>query len=96
MGWCLGPDKGLVKPDVTFFMDINPSDAKNRGNYGEERYEVENFQQQVIKQFKKLAEPNWNIIDAGQPLNSVTQQVQSIAVNAIDENKSSINEFETI
>ncbi|PVU99947.1 hypothetical protein BB559_000266 [Furculomyces boomerangus] len=34
VGWCLGPDVGLLKPDIVFYMDINPEEASGRKDYG--------------------------------------------------------------
>lgn len=39
----MAPDRGLVKPDLTFFIDANADTIKSRANYGEERYEKVEF-----------------------------------------------------
>ena len=33
------PDKGLIKPDLVIYLDINPDNVKSRCGFGEERYE---------------------------------------------------------
>ena len=38
--WCKTPDGGLLAPDVVLFMDLTVDQAMERGNFGDERYEV--------------------------------------------------------
>lgn len=45
LNWCLQPDKGLLKPDLTLFL-TNESFGDNQG-FGEERYENMSFQNKV-------------------------------------------------
>lgn len=56
--WCLSPDKGLPKPDLTLFFNLE--DNSSRGGFGDERYEVAEFQKAVKKQFELFFnEENW-------------------------------------
>lgn len=52
--WCKNPDKGIIKPDLTLFLNISPSDSSKRKDFGKERYEKINFQEKVSTFFKKL------------------------------------------
>jgi dTMP kinase len=73
--WCRAPDIGLPTPDLTLFLDISPEKAKERGGYGEERYETEGMQRRVRAAFDRISqemnrssEPahgGWITIDAG-------------------------------
>ncbi|KAJ3322489.1 hypothetical protein HDV06_003033 [Boothiomyces sp. JEL0866] len=47
--WCCNSDKGLLKPDLVLFFDLDPQLAIERGDYGNERYESLNFQQKVYR-----------------------------------------------
>ena len=49
LDWCLQPDKGLLKPDLTIFL-TNDSFGDNHG-FGEERYENMSFQSKVKDMF---------------------------------------------
>ncbi|KAJ8516882.1 hypothetical protein ONZ45_g5869 [Pleurotus djamor] len=52
--WCRSPDIALPAPDITLFLDITPEKAKERGGYGEERYEKEEMQKKVRKVFARI------------------------------------------
>ncbi|ODV93216.1 hypothetical protein PACTADRAFT_5000 [Pachysolen tannophilus NRRL Y-2460] len=62
--WCLNADLGLPKPDKTIFLNLeNDQDLINRKGYGEERYEVKNFQDKVKLKFTRFFnDKNWEII----------------------------------
>jgi dTMP kinase len=47
--WCKNPDKGLIQPDLVFFIDVNPEETKLRSGYGDERYEKYEFQKKVYE-----------------------------------------------
>jgi dTMP kinase len=53
--WCAAPDAGLPAPDVVVFLDAGGGGGlASRGGYGEERYEVPEFQAEVARQFEAL------------------------------------------
>jgi len=52
--WCRSPEIGLPAPDLVVFLDVFPAQARERGGYGDERYENEKMQTQVRKLFEKL------------------------------------------
>ncbi|SCV02101.1 LANO_0F15236g1_1 [Lachancea nothofagi CBS 11611] len=52
LNWCLQPDKGLLKPDLTLFL--TNSDSELRQGFGEERYECTDFQDKVRGQFAAI------------------------------------------
>ena len=50
--WCLQPDKGLLKPDLTLFLTNEDRESiANRAGFGEERYEDSDFQLKVKQKF---------------------------------------------
>lgn len=75
--WCRSPDISLPAPDLTLFLDISPEKARERGGYGEERYEKEALQREVRKIFHSLggqvkdSGAKWVEIDAGQDRDAV-------------------------
>lgn len=56
MAWCKAPDAGLPVPDLLIHMELAAEEAETRGSFGEERYEVKDFQHQVKLQV------TWNIL----------------------------------
>lgn len=65
--WCLNPDIGLPAPDVAFFLEVTPNVARQRGGYGQERYENEEMQTAVRRAFQQIGndvQERWVVIDA--------------------------------
>jgi len=52
--WCRNPEIGLPAPDLTMFLDIAPEKARERGGYGDERYEKEEVQRRVRGVFERI------------------------------------------
>lgn len=80
--WCLYPDIGLPAPDLILFFDVSPEVAKQRGGYGEERYEKEEMQKKVRTAFKRIAttaqgkdDGKWVEVDAGRDIYQVGEDV---------------------
>lgn len=72
--WCMAPDAGLVAPDAVFFLELNADTARERGGFGEERYEVPAFQQAVMAEFhhmKDMFPSIWYTIDVSGSIDEV-------------------------
>lgn len=69
--WCMASDKGLVAPDVVYFLELTPEEAARRGGFGGERYEIPAFQKAVLEQFDTLKGPHWETIDASGTVDQV-------------------------
>ena len=41
--WCLGADRGLLKPDLVFYIDVSPEAIAKRSGFGDERFEKVEF-----------------------------------------------------
>lgn len=68
--WCMGPEKGLLRPDAVFYLKAPIEHLIERGNFGEERYEKEEFQTKVASVFDRICEEQaefWYTIDATEP-----------------------------
>ena len=52
--WCLGADRGLLRPDLVFFIDISPEAISQRSGFGDERFERVDFQAKVDQTFSKF------------------------------------------
>lgn len=56
--WLYSPDKGLPKPDVTFFLTLDLEQLSSRKGWGDERYEKQEFQKTVKQCFLKILQPD--------------------------------------
>lgn len=87
LGWCWTPDVCLPEPDMLFFLDLQPEEAKKRSAYGEERYETLEFQMQVRSKFLELISRdhgNWQIINANQTIDAISEVVNKAVNNQIE------------
>lgn len=75
--WCKMCDKGLPRPDLVVFLDVDEATAVQRGGYGDERYETREMQQKVRSQFEKLREPQWAWISANGSIESVEESIMA-------------------
>lgn len=78
--WCMAPDAGLVAPDAVFFLELHADAARERGGFGEERYEVPVFQQAVMKEFhhmKDMFPSTWHTIDASGSIDEVHETLKT-------------------
>ncbi|KAK9823807.1 hypothetical protein WJX72_005643 [[Myrmecia] bisecta] len=83
LDWCKAPEFGLPAPDLVFFLQLSVEAAAARGGYGEERYEKEAFQEEVLRQFLSLRDPTWQVIDASASIEDIESKVQTHATEAI-------------
>ena len=83
------PEIGLPAPDVILFLDMTIEQAKERGQFGEERYEKEEFQRTVRQRFQQLMEAEgsnvpWVVVDAARTIEQVEKDVQAQANIVLD------------
>jgi len=75
--WCRAPDIGLPAPDLTVFLDVEPETARERGGFGEERYEKEEMQRRVRGLFERIGKESgrWVVVDAGKQREAVRDDI---------------------
>lgn len=79
--WCQYPDKGLIEPDIVFYLNLSIDEAEKRGGYGQERYEKREFQEKVKMIYENnLKTINWIVVDAN---NSQDQVFESIGLHVM-------------
>ncbi|QLG74643.1 hypothetical protein HG535_0G05260 [Zygotorulaspora mrakii] len=95
--WCLQPDKGLLKPDLTIFLtNEDHRDLEVRDGFGSERYEKSDFQMKVKEKFFETFEylnsythdikDDLKVIDVtNKSIEEVSQRIWDVAKNIIDE-----------
>ncbi|KAK4090580.1 hypothetical protein Purlil1_5252 [Purpureocillium lilacinum] len=55
LSWAAAPEKGLPRPDLVLFLDLDERAARARGGFGDERYEREAMQARVRDIFRGMA-----------------------------------------
>lgn len=83
LAWCRTPDVGLPAPDCVVYLTLNPDVAARRGDFGGERYEDTDFQFKVEKNFQKLRESSWRIMDASRSIEEIEADLLSISIDVI-------------
>ena len=67
------------------FLDVSPDEAAKRGNYGDERYEKQDFQAKVRENYKKFNDENWvNINTDGQTPDEIFDRVKETCLQVIN------------
>ncbi|XP_056131941.1 thymidylate kinase [Lampris incognitus] len=87
LNWCMNPDVGLPKPDLVMFLQLSPTEAALRGQFGTERYENRGFQRTVHHKFEQLMKDssvNWKVIDASQNIEDVHINIKNQSITAIN------------
>jgi len=86
--WCRQPDIGLIKPDKVIYMNVSSENAAGRAQFGDERYEKQDFQNKVKDVFSKLEDPDyWQIVNGDFSKEEVHQQIYDIVMPVIESAK---------
>ena len=85
MDWCVNCDRGLIAPDAIIYLDLSIEDAMKRGDFGLERYEKKDFQEQVRAKFTALQGVEaghcmqWFTVDARKSKEELQAEIRGIA-----------------
>ena len=94
--WCLNPDIGMPKPDITIFLKFNDIvQTTARAGFGDERYEVTEFQTEVRDQFTKFESfPEWhNVYVDNKSIDEVHDEIWDLVKPVIDGINEEIQKF---
>lgn len=87
LGWARAPEAGLPRPDAVLFLDLSEDKARERGGFGEERYETVEMQRRVRALFWGLKRGEVDgvpfeeerddllVVDAGKSVEEVAEEV---------------------
>ncbi|CAH2037896.1 unnamed protein product, partial [Iphiclides podalirius] len=84
LNWCKSPDAGLPMPDKVFFLTMPLDNILQRKGFGNERYEVLDFQKKVSEMYQKLQEDNWELLDASRTLETIQDELLEKSLNVIN------------
>lgn len=73
--WCCKPETGLPKPDLVFLLNLSPDALIKRAGFGGERYERDEFQQAVYKNYLKMKDDSWRLIDADKDIEELHEEI---------------------
>ncbi|XP_065169686.1 thymidylate kinase [Atheta coriaria] len=82
--WCKTQEIGLPKPDAVFLLTLNEVEMNNRPGFGDERYEKESIQKQVLDVFHQLLDASWETVDASGSIDDVHDKLMRRILNVID------------
>jgi len=89
--WLLAPDKGLPKPDLTMFLTLDMDEISSRKGWGDERYEMVEFQSRVKQCFLEVlddaSDPSVRIVDVGK---KSIEQVADLLWNVVESSKANV------
>ncbi|XP_045535767.1 thymidylate kinase [Papilio machaon] len=83
INWCKSPDSGLPKPDKVFFLTMPLENILQRNGFGNERYEVLDFQKRVSEMYDKLREDNWEVLDARRSIQTIEDELLEKSLDVI-------------
>ncbi|SCZ96876.1 BZ3500_MvSof-1268-A1-R1_Chr4-1g06809 [Microbotryum saponariae] len=76
--WCLSPDVGLPAPDLVLFFNVSAKVQKQRGGFGQERYETTEIQKNVRAMFEKIGKDvghSWEVVEGDRGLEEIGEEV---------------------
>lgn len=85
--WCRAPEAGLLKPDLVCFLTLSPEAIARRGGFGDERYEIPEFQKDVLKMYNRMEDTTWKIVDADKPVDALNLELYRIVLESINSSK---------
>ncbi|XP_011688052.1 PREDICTED: thymidylate kinase [Wasmannia auropunctata] len=85
LNWCQQADLGLPKPDCVMFLKVSKQQQEQRGDWGKERFEHDEFQQRVDANYEELKDNTWTIINADQDESAVHAEILQKTLSVIEE-----------
>ena len=93
ISWCKKTEIGLPKPDMVCFLDVSEEVAKERANFGGERYEVLEFQKKVKENYAKLRDPSWVIVSADGTMEEVEKELYNLVIKEVEKYKEELGKL---
>jgi len=90
LSWCKKPDVGLPRPDLVCFLDVSEDVAKQRADFGGERYEKTEFQQRVRTNYERLTDPSWRTVSADGGMEEVQLELYNIVKECVTKERGEV------
>lgn len=75
INWCKIFDRGMPKPDITFYLDTDINITSKRQGFGKEKYENIEFQIKVKEEYEKLFDNTFVAIDGNKNIDQVFDMI---------------------
>lgn len=86
--WCKAPESGLLRPDLVLYLTLSEAAQKQRGGFGDERYEVPEMQKIVHQKFLALKDDSyWTVIDANKAEDTLTNELSEVIADVVARDK---------
>ena len=90
--WCLNADRGLIKPDLVIYIEVDMETIAERAGFGDERYEKTEFQTKVKAQYENFKEmynnsPHWRTVQGG---GKSIEQMHTEIVDVVNDYKTNV------
>lgn len=86
--WAAHCYKGLLSPDVVFFLDLDIEELNKRKNFGEERFEKLEIQEKVQKGMKLLSKDlHWITIKCDKSIEEIHEILKVKVLDIIDDER---------
>lgn len=84
INWCKAPEAGLFKPDLVIYLTLSAEAMARRGGFGDERYEVPEFQRKVTNVYNKLKDDSWSVVDADKTEEILQKELTSLVLDTME------------
>ncbi|KAI5651700.1 thymidylate kinase domain-containing protein [Phthorimaea operculella] len=84
INWCKAPDSGLPKPDRVFFLTMPLDKVMERKGFGNERYEVMDFQKKVSEMYGELKDDSWEVLDASRSIQTIQEELLEKSLSVVN------------
>lgn len=85
LDWCKTPEAGLLRPDLVLYLNLDAEALSKRMGWGDERYDIPEFQRKVNKVFMELKDDKyWTVVNADRKQDDLTLELTKHSLKAID------------
>ena len=81
--WSKATEKGLLKPDKIFYLDMDTDVISSRVSFASERFELDSVQVAARKAFHSIMEEDWVVLDASCDENVIHSEILREALRTI-------------
>lgn len=81
---CLHEERGIPRPDIVLYFDLDPMVASKRSGFGNESMESVELQMKVRDAYRSMISENWIVVDANRYEKTIHDEIISHVLHAIE------------